>query len=76
MARYCELDVDDAAFPLFANPASAASRVSSWGIGLNWYLNANFKLVANYTRTAFDAAPGATPPDDENAFFTRAQFSF
>ena len=54
----------------------ASSAARTWGIGLNWYLNANFKLVANYARTAFDAAPGATPREDEEIVFTRAQFSF
>lgn len=77
VARYGALDVDDAAFPLFANPASAASRVQAWTLGLNWYLNQNLKLVANYTQAAFDggAAAGADR-EDEETFFTRAQLSF
>lgn len=76
VGRYGRLDVDDGAFPLFADPATASAAARSWGIGLNWYLNANFKLVANYARTAFDAAPGVTPRSDEEIVFTRAQFSF
>ena len=76
VGRYGRLDIDDAAFPLFADPMIASSAARSWGIGLNWYLNANFKLVANYARTAFQAAPGATSRDDEEIVFTRAQFSF
>ena len=77
VARYGELDVDDAAFPLFANPASAASRISSWGIGLNWYLTRNLKLAANYTRAGFDGgAVAGGDRADERAVFTRAQLSF
>ncbi|RZA18180.1 MAG: porin, partial [Lysobacteraceae bacterium] len=76
VGRYGRLQVDEQAFPLFADPANASAAARSWGIGLNWYLNANFKLVANYARTAFDAAPGATARDDEEVVFTRAQFSF
>jgi len=76
VARYGRLDIDDDAFPSFADPTVASAATRSWGIGLNWYLNANFKLVANYARTAFDAAPGATARDDEDIVFTRAQFSF
>jgi len=76
VGRYGRLDIDDAAFPLFADPAVASAAARSWGIGLNWYFNANFKLVANYARTAFDAAPGATARDDEEIVSTRAQFSF
>jgi phosphate-selective porin OprO/OprP len=75
--RYGRLEIDDDAFPLFADPAVAASRATSWGLGLNWYLNGNFKLLANYTQTAFDdGAGGGADREDEKAFFTRAQFSF
>ncbi len=76
VGRYGRLDIDDDAFPLFADPNAASAAARSWGIGLNWYLNANFKLVANYARTAFDAAPGITPRNDEEIVITRAQFSF
>ncbi|HEY5851558.1 MAG TPA: porin [Lysobacter sp.] len=77
VARYGELDIDDDAFPLFADPAVAARNAKAWGVGVNWYLNSNFKLVANYTQTDFEggAAAGADR-EDEKAFFTRAQFSF
>ena len=76
VARYGELSIDDDAFPLFANPAKSASGAQAWTIGLNWYLTSNFKLVANYSQTSFDAALGAAPREDEKTFFTRAQFSF
>lgn len=76
VARYGRLTIDDDAFPLFADPTKSVSAEHGWGLGLNWYLTGNFKLVANYTQTSFDAALGATPREDEKAFFTRAQFSF
>jgi phosphate-selective porin OprO/OprP len=76
VARYGRLEIDDDAFPLFADPTQAMAAASGWGLGLNWYLTRNLKLTANYTRTAFDAAPGATAREDEQVFFTRAQFSF
>ncbi len=77
VARYGRLDIDDDAFPRFADAAAAASEASSWGFGVNWYLTGNLKLVANYTQTQFEggAASGADR-EDEKAFFTRAQFSF
>ena len=58
-------------------PPAAAPRASAWGLGLNWYLTGNLKLVANYTQTTFEggAADGADR-EDEKTFFTRAQFSF
>lgn len=76
-ARYGRLAIDEHAFPLFASPAASARAASSWGIALNWYLNRNFKLAANYVETIFDggAATGTDRPD-ERVFFTRAQLAF
>lgn len=76
-ARYGRLEIDEGAFPLFANAASSAQAIRSWGLGLNWYLAQNFKLVTNYTQASFDggAAAGADRAD-EKALFTRAQLSF
>ncbi len=76
VGRVGRLDIDDDAFPLFADPAAVSAAARSWGIGLNWYLNSNFKLVTNYTNTSFDAFGTATPRSDEKTVFTRAQFSF
>ncbi|MFD0726527.1 OprO/OprP family phosphate-selective porin [Lysobacter brunescens] len=77
VGRYGELSLDDATFPLFANPATSARASRAWTLGLNWYLNSNLKLVANYTEASFDggAAAGADR-EDEKSIFTRAQFSF
>ena len=77
VTRYGELDVDDDAFPLFANPATSASRVQAWSVGLNWYLTQNLKLATTYTQASFDggAANGADR-EDEKTLFTRAQISF
>jgi phosphate-selective porin OprO/OprP len=76
VARYGELDIDDDAFPLFANPATSASRVDAWSIGLNWYLTQNLKLVANYTQASFEGGAAAGDREDEKTLFTRAQISF
>ena len=77
VGRVGALTLDDDAFPVFADPADSARKATAWALGVNWYLTSNFKLVANYTQTAFDggAADGADR-EDEKAFFTRAQFSF
>lgn len=64
VARYGELDVDDDAFTgganSFANPTSAASKGSAWGIGANWYLNNVFKFSIDYEYTSFDGSGGGT----------------
>jgi phosphate-selective porin OprO/OprP len=81
VARYHELDIDDAAFAggadSFADPATAASQARAWGVGLNWYLNRNYKVAVNYDVTRFDggAAGGADRPD-ERALFTRFAVGF
>jgi phosphate-selective porin OprO and OprP len=81
VARYHELDIDDDAFVggtnSFANPDSAASKASAWGVGVNWYLNQNYKWSVNYDVTSFDggAAGGADRPD-EKAVFTRFALQF
>ncbi len=75
-ARYGELDVDNDTFPIFASPATAATKARSWGAGLNWHLNRNVKLSLNYEQTDF--AGGNTPflNNGEQAILTRAQVSF
>ena len=81
VARYHELDIDDDAFvggtDSFANPDSAASKASAWGVGVNWYLNQNYKWSLNYDVTSFEggAAGGADRPD-EKAVFTRFALQF
>jgi phosphate-selective porin OprO/OprP len=81
VARYHELDIDDDAFVggpnSFANPDSAASKASAWGVGVNWYLSQNYKWSVNYDVTSFDggAAGGADRPD-EKAVFTRFALQF
>jgi phosphate-selective porin OprO and OprP len=59
VARYAELDVDKAAFPVFANPATSASEAHAWAIGLNWYLNSNIRVNASFSRTTFTGGGGA-----------------
>ena len=81
VARYHELDIDDATFvggaDSFANPDSAASKASAWGVGVNWYLNQNYKWSLNYDVTSFEGgAPGGADRPDEKALFTRFALQF
>jgi len=76
-ARVGELDLDDDLFPLYANPATSASGLFSWGVGLNWKLHRNIKLSLDYERTRLDAAKGAKLPfEEESVIFSRVQFAF
>lgn len=78
--RISKLDVDNAAFPLFADPATSASEETGWGVGVNWYPTKSVRASINYFHTSFDlAAPTVTNPvilQDENAVLTRFQLNF
>ena len=82
-ARYAELNIDNAAFPAFANLATSASAAEAWSAGLNWFLNKNIRVNASFSHTTFTGGGGAgtTAPaivtrQPENVFFTRLQLSF
>ena len=75
--RVGQLTVDDDAFPLFANPAISAREATSWGVGLNWHLNRNFKINLNYEQTDFKGGDDSPlNAKGEKAILTRAQISF
>jgi phosphate-selective porin OprO/OprP len=75
--RYSVLRVDPDAFPTFASLSRSAQEARAWAVGLNWYLNRNIKLVADYEQTEFDGgADGGKDRETEHAFFTRAQIGF
>jgi phosphate-selective porin OprO/OprP len=83
VARYASLDIDDAAFPLFSDPATSATQADSCSVGLNWFLNRNVRFVTSFSRTTFKGGggPGTTAPaivtrQPENVLFTRVQLAF
>jgi phosphate-selective porin OprO and OprP len=79
VGRYAELHVDDATFPAFANPGTAASAAKAWAVGLNWYLNRNIRVNASYSHTRFEGGNGVgatVTQQPEKVFFTRMQLSF
>jgi phosphate-selective porin OprO and OprP len=83
VARYSELDIDDSAFPFFSNASTSASKAAAWSVGLNWYLNKNILVKANFSHTDFtdggaggSTAPGSITSQDEQVFFTRMQLAF
>ena len=75
-ARYSELESDDKAFPVFANPASAMRREKAWALGLNWYLNRNVRVLLDYEKTRFQGGVASGDREDENLVFGRFQIAF
>ncbi len=83
VARYADLTVDDAAFPLYASAASNADRAKSFGLGLNWYLSkaVAFKIDGYQTKFGFNSIAPAVSASQilrqkEQAFITRFQLTF
>jgi phosphate-selective porin OprO/OprP len=84
--RISQLDVDDLAFHnfgtaaapnTFADHTKSASKATSWGVGLNWYLNKSVKLNLDYERARFEGgAPNGGNRPDEQVIFTRVQVAF
>ncbi|HEV2394117.1 MAG TPA: porin [Verrucomicrobiae bacterium] len=84
-ARAGQLHVDPNAFHNFgtggtpivlADATKAASQADSWGVGLNWYLNTDIKLMIDYDQTHFDGgAPHGNRPA-EHALLSRIQVSW
>jgi phosphate-selective porin OprO/OprP len=83
VGRYANVQIDDAAFPLYASPSASAQEASSFGLGLNWYLGKAVLFKIDYYQTNFDFAAGApaiptTPAlrQDEKSLITRFQLAF
>ena len=90
--RYGDLRLDPTAFSTtpttagqrFADPTKSAQEAREWGVGLNWYLNRNVKLVLNYEQTSFDGGAGSASATaytihnrtTEQVVLTRAQITF
>ncbi len=76
-ARYGYTEIDNAAFTGgFASLSSSASKATSTGFGVGWYLSQNLKLLADVDKTKFvrGAATGNRP--DENFTSGRVQFRY
>lgn len=90
VGRYGDLRFDPATFSTattalrFADPTKSVQEAREWGVGLNWYLNRNVKLVLDYEQTVFDGGDGGTvgsafrvvDRQTERALMTRAQVAF
>ncbi len=77
VGRVSQLDVDDEAFPTYADPSKYAQSARAWGLGLNWYWNRNVKWMLDYEHTTFDGGEaGGRDREAEDAILVRAQLAF
>jgi phosphate-selective porin OprO/OprP len=75
-ARYGELDIDDDAFPRFADPASSATKAKGLGLGVNWHLNKQIKVLISYEHTTFEGGGATGDRATEDFVVTRFQHAF
>lgn len=80
VARIQELDIDDDAFAgganSFANPLTAISKETSYGIGVNWYPWNTVKLSLDYDLTRFEGGAATGDRADEQAIFSRFAINY
>lgn len=80
VARYQELDIDDDAFTgganSFANPLTAITKETSYGVGVNWYPFNSVKLSLDYDQTKFDGGAATGDRADERALFSRFAINY
>lgn len=76
VARYGELTLDPAAFPLYSSIGSSVQEARAWGVGVNWHFTRAVKVAVNYERTTFTGGAATGDRGPENAVVTRFQTSF
>ncbi len=76
VARYSHLGVDDDAFPVYADPLTSISEASTWGVGLNWFLNRNIRTSFDFLRSDLGVPNRSTLPSKQNVFLMRMQLAF
>jgi phosphate-selective porin OprO/OprP len=76
VARYGELSLDEASFPVYATLASSAQSAKAWGVGVNWHFTRAVKVGVDYERTTFTGGAATGDRPAENAVIGRFQTSF
>lgn len=79
VGRVANLHVDNDVFVgssalRLADPNTQASKAREYGLGLNWYLNRQYRVMVNYEYTTFDGGRrNGGDRDDEHVLMTRFQ---
>jgi phosphate-selective porin OprO/OprP len=76
VARYGELSLDEASFPVYATLASSAQKAKAWGVGVNWHFTRAVKVGVDYERTTFKGGAATGDREPENALIGQFQTSF
>lgn len=76
VGRYNELRIDQDAFSGFASATASAQRARAFAGGVNWHLNDNVKLLADYENTTFLGGATSGNRTSEHVVESRLQFAF
>ena len=76
VGRVGQLNIDDDAFPTFADITKSAKTANSWGAGLNWIWNKNVKWMIDYDQTSFTGGNPTGDRENERAVLVRSKISF
>lgn len=75
--RYTGLQLDSALFGDGLLNAAQAEKANSFGVGVNWYATANYKVLLSFEHTAYDCGQaGGGNRDSDNVLLTRFQVAF
>jgi len=74
--RVQQMQVDDAVFPVFADPQTQAGSVRAYGASINWYLDANVRLLMSYFVSTTERPDGQDLLSTEHFLVTRFQLAF
>ena len=58
------------------DPAKSARKLGAWGLGLNWSLTRNVKLMADFDHVSFEGGAAGGDRESENVILVRTQVSF
>lgn len=86
VARAAGVDIDDKVFAggssSLADPTTAATKVTSYGLGVNWYLSKSVRTSVDVFHSRCESAPGIAPAagsvlaEGETVCVSRLQLSF
>ena len=76
VGRVGQTNIDDDAFPIFASATASAEKATTFGGGVNWYLNESVKLWLDYEHTQFNGGAAVGDRQDENVLLSRVQYRF
>ena len=61
--RYGWVGIDDATFPIYANPAASVTSAQAFTGGATWVLRRSVRFAVNYEQTVFKGGAGTSVDD-------------